>query len=76
MWAEVTAAEYGQRIQAAGVVHVGSTISDPDGSRFGFPHMLTEWLDNADQPIARHQCWPIGHTAGHSRPCLYEVRRP
>jgi hypothetical protein len=76
MWTTITREEYGQIIAASPVLHVGETLSDPDGSLFGKPHMLTTWCTTDDQPVVRHQCWPTPNTAGHSRPCLFETWQP
>ena len=72
-WREITVEEYVALTRANEPLHIGATVSDPDGDRHGFPHMLTTW-DGADgEPKLRHQCWPIGHVTGFSRPCLYET---
>lgn len=70
-WVQITQPEY-HRLQAAGRLRLGETVSDPDGIKFGVPHVLTEWRDDDDQPVVRHQCWPRGHGVEVARPCLYE----
>ena len=72
-WREITSTEYIALTRANEPLFVGATISDPGGDRFGKPHMLTTWDDANGQPLFRHQCWPVGHVAGLSRPCLYET---
>lgn len=70
-WHEITAAEYFALAKGA---PLGETLSDPMG-QFGAPRMLTTWLTPDGEPLARHQCWPIGHTTGFARPCLFEEWR-
>jgi hypothetical protein len=76
VWREVTADEYVALTRANLPLFVGETLSDPDGDRFGIPHMLTTWIHSDGTPLLRHQCWPVGHTIGFSRPCLFETTLP
>jgi hypothetical protein len=70
-WIQIPQHEY-HRLHS-GRLHVGATFSNPDWSpRFGEPHMLTEWLDEDDEPVLRHQCWPRGQGTEFARPCLLE----
>ena len=76
-WREITVDEYRALADSHQPLTVGATNSDPGGSRFGTPHMLTTWESADGRPILRHQCWPVGlHGTGFARPCLYETTLP
>jgi hypothetical protein len=70
-WVEISNIEYLDALFDGGLF-VGETFSNPDWSRLGEPHMLVTWDGPDGQPLLRHQCWPLGHTAGLAKPCLFE----